>query len=340
MIQWGNGNPSNFDVDAHRKRAKEIMDEVLNCEKLSTKVCESSAEAEQVFNPLRQYLNANNMVYKYHFKLLTFILCALIIYWSFETICWQLTVLTRLFLTSILPFWDWTVFSQAQCFLENPNYVKRQTQTDFNCLVCETVQNISVLPKTIDFEKRFLSVSEPVILTGFDFEQNIYDRLVSDTDYLAGIPCDVQTNLSVDIYRTPIAWFLKNAELFNNWMLYFRNCAAEDIKFARSVFSNIDILRTNNVLRTHSNWILLNKDFAPLKSIPIDPKNLVIVSQILGQSFIKLTPKPTCDNCNSLPAVLSHGQSLIFSSNLWDMEIGGNSKNLGMAFAEEINWGE
>lgn len=155
------------------------------------------------------------------------------------------------------------------------------------------------------------------------------------------IPCNTLTNLHSSTVK--IKHLLNRIErgILNEWILQIRLCDFESVKATRSIFR---IGHRPYYIPSYwppfkSSWLLLSHQYemSTMNQLPVD--GVVIVLQLKGTLNGRLEVRAPCvERCFDQQFQLVEGESLLFTSELWNLVYNFIPQNEGtITFIQEID---
>ncbi|XP_078277591.1 uncharacterized protein LOC144605855 isoform X2 [Rhinoraja longicauda] len=264
----------------------------------------------------------------------------------------------RALLIQLLPYWDWTLYSNTDCLVRNPYYFVRGIEslqlTD--CInVCqkyptvESVQNVD--PKVV--LQKYLRQNLPLVITDGaeewvalrDFTVPFLTRLFSGHPVLQNtIVCsywDSQDSLE----KSPSVFLEKvHHHRLAHWAVQWKNCNKAAAKVIRGFYLRPYFLPAVVEL-AESNWLLMASQAENdgtrdtfVKVGDHDEDLLMWIAQLQGVFEVQLLPKHLCaNNCTHYTLQLSPGEAVAVPLQMWEVQYRPSSAT-AIGLAATGNW--
>ncbi|XP_067036007.1 uncharacterized protein [Acropora muricata] len=245
-----------------------------------------------------------------------------------------------------LPYWDWTVIYDQDCFIENPYYVQDKLTED-DCNTCKDLQSIQRIFEAdqSDIAENNLYTNTPVIVTDATkqwdavnkFNIDFLAKMYEDYDLLAeNHECQFQS--TVPEYENPqdLLSALKTGEL-TNFQAFWENCQKEAAKLFRKYYRRPYFLPPM-AEATEGNFFIVS--MGQKKSLHVSwDASASWIAQIKGSSKFVLKPVEICSNiCHNVRVNLEPGEILTVTNAMWRVSYKPASQGPVISFGSGVNW--
>lgn len=264
----------------------------------------------------------------------------------------------RALLIQLLPYWDWTLYSNTDCLIRNPYYFVRGLEslqlTD--CInVCQkypTVESVQKVDPKVVLQK-YLRQNLPLVITDGaeewvalrDFTVPFLTRLFSGHPVLQNtIVCsywDSQDSLE----KSPSVFLEKiHHQRLAHWAVQWKNCNKVAAKVIRGFYQRPYFLPAVVEL-AESNWLLMAAQTENggtgdpfVKVGDHDGDLLMWIAQLQGVFEVQLLPKDLCvNNCTHYTLRLSPGEAVAVPLQMWEVQYRPSSA-IAIGLAATGNW--
>lgn len=203
-----------------------------------------------------------------------------------------------------------------------------------------------------DIDNSYLRRSHPLIVVnshlpwheihpGTDFIYFLY----SNRDLKESLPCNILSNLITN--PGSFGQLLKQIDFSqqdDKWFFQLRNCEFSAVKASRAIvpYEARPKFISQHLPSFRSSWILVSKNYEMKTTKSLNLNDLIVVIQLNGNITGHLQPNKICSaTCNELDYHLNEGETMIFSSKMWNFSYRAQSKEnknkLIITFIQEIH---
>ncbi|XP_041057820.1 uncharacterized protein LOC121285453 [Carcharodon carcharias] len=264
----------------------------------------------------------------------------------------------RALLIQLLPYWDWTLYSNSDCLIRNPYYFERGLEslqlTD--CInVCQRYPKVESLhkvdPKVV--LQNYLRQNLPLIITD-GAEEWVAQREFTVpflTQLYSGHPALQNTEVCSywdshhSVENSPGSFLEKvHRQRLIQWAIQWKNCNKAAAKVIRSFYQRPYFLPPVVEL-AESNWLLMasraeNGAVADtfIKVRDHDGDLLMWIAQLQGVFEVQLLPKDICaSRCTYYTLQLSPGETVAVPLQMWEVQYRPSS-SIAIGLAATGNW--
>ncbi|XP_020370161.1 uncharacterized protein LOC109914956 [Rhincodon typus] len=264
----------------------------------------------------------------------------------------------RALLIQLLPYWDWTLYSNTDCLIRNPYYFEsglESLQLSDCITVCQRYPKVEFLrkvdPKVV--LQNYLRQNLPVIITD-GAEEWVAQReftLPFLTQLYSGHPvlqstevCSYWDSLH-SVEDTPMAFFEKvRQQRLNQWAIQWKNCNKAAAKVIRAFYHRPYFLPPVVEL-AESNWLLMasQEENGAVEDTFVKVKDhdgdlLMWIAQLQGIFEVQLLPKDVCaSKCTHYTLKLSPGEIVAIPLQMWEVQYRPFS-SIAIGLAATGNW--
>ncbi|XP_051888139.1 uncharacterized protein LOC127579401 isoform X1 [Pristis pectinata] len=247
----------------------------------------------------------------------------------------------RVLLIQLLPYWDWTLYSNTDCLIRNPYYFARGLEslqlTD--CInVCQkypTVESLQKVDPKVVLQK-YLRQNLPLVITDGaeewvalrEFTVPFLIRLFSEHPVLQNTIVCSYWDSHDSLEKSPSAFLGKvHHQRLAQWAIQWKNCNKAAAKVIRGFYQRPYFLPPVVEL-AESNWLLMASQAENggtedkfIKVGDYDGDLLMWIAQLQGVFEIQLLPKDMCaSNCTHYTLQLSPGEAVAVPLQMWEVQ--------------------
>ncbi|GCB67215.1 hypothetical protein scyTo_0010216 [Scyliorhinus torazame] len=264
----------------------------------------------------------------------------------------------RALLIQLLPYWDWTLYSNSDCLIRNPYYFESGLESLqlADCIsVCQRYPKVESLhrvdPK--DVLQNYLRQNLPLIITDGaeewvaqrEFTVPFLTRLYSDHPALQNTKVCSYWDSHHSLENSPGAFLEEvHRQRLIQWAIQWKNCNKAAAKVIRAFYQRPYFLPPVVEL-AESNWLLMAsgaEDGAMentfVKVRDHDGDLLMWIAQLQGVFEIQLLPKGMCaSRCTHYTLHLSPGETVAVPLQMWEVQYRPFS-SIAIGLAATGNW--
>ncbi|CAF0926176.1 unnamed protein product [Brachionus calyciflorus] len=297
--------------------------------KISNKILNKS---EQII----KLVNNKKPIYKrkhfWDFLGVLLLLIALVLL-NWEHVKFYLLYILRLLVILVSYFYDLTKFYQNNCLILNPYY---RAITRFDPKTCQyscgktNQKNFLKQFNSEDmrslFDKIVYDADVPVVvnneITDWKLSSMKFQDLINDYVNNGDLIQDEHLcffDLNIEQKSKSNVFFLKEIEKYDNFSVFWENCAKTSSKKLKKLIQRPKFLPSNLELASNS-WVFVSKNInSQFVNVPVSLR-INIFCQINGNSKIRISPTNECQKyCKSKSLTLRTGQLLIYTD-MWNIE--------------------
>ncbi|XP_072103813.1 uncharacterized protein [Mobula birostris] len=264
----------------------------------------------------------------------------------------------RVLLIQLLPYWDWTLYSNTDCLIRNPYYFARGLEslqlTD--CInVCQkypTVESLQKVDSKVVLQK-YLRQNLPLVVTDGaeewvairEFTVPFLTRLFSGHPVLQNTIVCSYWDSHHSLEKSPGAFLEKvHHQRLSQWAIQWKNCNKAAAKVIRGFYQRPYFLPPVVEL-SESNWLLMASQAGDggtgnifVKMGDHDGDLLMWIAQLQGVFEVQLLPRDICaSNCTHYTMQLSPGQTVAVPLRMWEVQYRAFSST-AIGLAATGNW--
>ncbi|XP_069788970.1 uncharacterized protein [Narcine bancroftii] len=248
----------------------------------------------------------------------------------------------RALLIQLLPYWDWTLYSNTQdCLIRNPYYTARGLESlqPADCInVCQKYPAVESLQK-VDPKvvlQKYLRQNLPLVITDGteewaalrEFTVPFLTRLFNGHSMLQNtIVCSYWDSHN-SLEKSPSAFLEKiHDQRLAHWAIQWKNCNKAAAKVIRGFYQRPYFLPPVVEL-AESNWLLMASQAENRTPVDMfvkvgdhDGDLLMWIAQLQGVFEVQLLPKDICaNNCTHYTLELSPGEIVAVPLQMWEVQ--------------------
>ncbi|XP_067910951.1 uncharacterized protein [Heterodontus francisci] len=258
----------------------------------------------------------------------------------------------------LLPYWDWTLYSNTDCLIRNPYYFERGLEslqlTD--CItICQRYPTVESLrrvdPKVV--LQNYLRQNMPLIIMDGaeewvaqrEFNVRFLTQLYSGHPVLQNTKVCSYWDSHHSLENSPGAFLEKiNRKGLAQWAIQWKNCNKAAAKVIRAFYQRPYFLPPVVEL-AESNWLLMASreenggiEDTFVKVRDHDGDLLMWIAQLQGVFEVQLLPKDICaSTCTHYTLQLSPGETVAVPLQMWEVQYRPFSSN-AVGLAATGNW--
>ncbi|ESO07477.1 hypothetical protein HELRODRAFT_190959 [Helobdella robusta] len=303
--------------------------------------------AQQVHEEFKKK-NQRSFLQKNKCLTLLIALVGICVTWDFANKLLFLSI--RFGLLKLLNFYDWTLFYNQSCILENPFYINPNDDNS-TCNGCAHLKSILSAENVSarDILKSHIQKSIPIIVkdavhddwSAKKFNMSFLFEIFEEREMKSSEPCYMHTNkvesteklVTISDLVSLLSQSAEHSE--DSWYAFWENCNKNVVRSLRKYYKRPYFVH-QSVEIAFVNWIMVSHNYEADHYIKTDIGTTVTwYVQLKGTSEIVLQPSRCNQTCNDLHALLHEGETVLWMQPDWYLAyrpLGALNDNISMMF--------